>query len=1142
MAANEDYKTPSTATEARLGPFLAFISYRHVEPDRKWAKWLHRRMESYRVPHRLAREHQLPRRVGPIFRDEEELAASSDLSAGIRQALDASNYLIVVCSPRTPASRWVDAEVDHFKKLGRGDHVLALLIEGEPAEAFPRSLRTIRPAAIAPDPALSESIAALEPLAADVRPSTSEGASYRRRMATLRLLATVLGCRFDDLRQREQERRTRVLVYVVAALALLASIIAGLGFLAETNRERAVAERDRALRNQSMFVAGLARRETNRGDTTAGMLLALEALPRDARRHDRPLVPEALEALYQAILARRELAVFRPAGELSSAALGHDGQRVLTVSSEGGARLWDAASGAALAVLGNGGIVAKRAEFNPDGSRILTTDETGPAHLWDARSGTELALIGEGAAPVSRADFSPDGTRILTLSKLGAQLWNSQSAKLVAGFGLALATPQSFSADGSRILSFGLMTGDVRLWSATSGKELSQFRDVPDIFIPTLSADGTRILTWSMNGAARVWDADSARQLSLLREPSYLQWAELSLDGSRVVTFAGDGAVRLWDASSGHDLALLVSDPDFGLIGPDTGQARAVFSPDQTRLVTEGRLFNAATGQKLGDLSGDAHAVFSPTSERLVTYGGRAILWDAAGKQLAVLPHEAPTAQSHTIFGPGGSVKEVAFSPDGSRILTASEDGTARLWGSADGVELAVFRGHDAPVGHAAFSADGQRILTTSADGTARLWDAGEGPEVSSVRGQRGPVRNAVFSADGSRLLIASGDRTVRPWIVADGRQIAVLGSDQSEVNQVAFDIGGRRIAIAFADGTVRVLDAATGTELSVLRGHEKAVERAVFSGDGERLLTLGGDYRAVVWNVSTGVAQAVLQHEGGLYSAEISVEGTRVLTTAIGPTGRPGDYRRMAYLWDMPSGTKLATFREVGSALSMATFSPDGSRVLTAAENGVARLWAAADGRELTMLPQHENFVPEAAFTADGRRLLTVAYDRVALLLDAASGREIARLQQAFGVRHIRLAADGARALTLSPGVEPPRVWDTASGNQIASLTGHEGFIQDAALGPNGRHAVTFSQSDGTARLWDTDTGHQLAVLRSADRIDHAAFSPDGTRVLIVSSDGIARLFPVFATAEAVVAHARAVVPRKFSERDRQRYFLSRE
>jgi WD40 repeat protein len=1124
------YQAASTTTRTRPENFVAFISYRHVEPDRRWARWLHRRMEGYRVPRRLAREHGLRRRAGRIFRDEEELAASSDLSSGIRQALDGSDYLIVVCSPRTPASRWVDAEVEYFSGLGRADHILAFLIEGEPAEAFPSSLGKIHPSVTAPADPANMVRDSLEPLAADVRPSRSEGSRHRRRMAVLRLLAAILGCRFDDLRQREQERRTRALVCALAALVLLASIISGLGFLAETNREQAMAARNRALRNQSLFIADLARSETSRGDTSAGMLLALEALPRDLRRPDRPLVPEALEALYQAVLARRELAVLRPPGKMSSAALGRDGQRVLTVSDKGGARLWDADNGAQLALLESQGVPAKRAVFNPDQSRILTTTGTGPANLWDARTGTELAVIGAGAAPISGAEFSPDGARILTFSKLDTHLWDSRTAESVATLGPVLAGPQSFSADGSRFVSFGLMNGDVRLWSAISGQELSRFRDVPDILFPALSSDGTHVFTWSsMSGAARIWDASSARQLCRLGESSRLLQAEPSPDGSRVVAWGEYGDVHLWDANSCHDLALLASDPD--AIGSDFGQHRAVFSPDQTRLVTEWHLFDTVTGQKLSELSGDAHAVFGPTSQRLVTYGGRAILWDAvSGRQVAVLPHEA-------------RVNDVAFSLDGSRILTASEDGTARLSSNADGKELAVFRGHEAPVTHASLSADGRRVLTTSADGTARVWDAGEGAEITSVNGQPGAVRGALFSADGSRVLIASGNNAVRPWgfAVAEGRPIASVGGDLSGVSNVSFDSGGTRIAVAFADGTVRVFDAATGAELAVLRGHKKAFS-AVFSRDGKWLLTLGADYRIVVWDVSKGMAQGVLQHEGGLHSAEVSADGTRVITVALGATEAPGVYRRMAYLWEMPSAKKLSTFREAGSAVSLAMFSPDGNRVLTGGENGVAHLWTADNGRELAVLPQHEGFVSEAAFSADGRRLVTVAYDRVALLLDPVSGRQIARLEQPLWVRHIRMARDGSRVLSLPAGPDPIRVWDTASGRQIASLAGHQGFVQGAEISPDGKFAVTFSQSDGTARLWDIDTGHQLVVLRRGDRIERATFSPDGTRLLLVSGDGSARLFPVFGSGQELIAHARAVSPRKLSEQDRRRYFLAAE
>ncbi|MFL6198053.1 MAG: toll/interleukin-1 receptor domain-containing protein [Thermoanaerobaculia bacterium] len=148
----------------------AFVSYRHTHSDRQWARWLHSRLETYRVPARLVAS-GAPRRIGRVFRDEEELPASADLSQRIDEALSQARFLIVVCSPRTPASRWVDEEVKRFQALGRADRVLALLIEGEPAQSFPAALRD------------------REPLAADVRPeeshsrrnlSSSEWATYVR--------------------------------------------------------------------------------------------------------------------------------------------------------------------------------------------------------------------------------------------------------------------------------------------------------------------------------------------------------------------------------------------------------------------------------------------------------------------------------------------------------------------------------------------------------------------------------------------------------------------------------------------------------------------------------------------------------------------------------------------------------------------------------------------------------------------------------------------------------------------------------------------------------------------------------------------------------------------------------------------------
>lgn len=225
--------TPGTSKSSRTRAevFCAFVSYRHLPADRAWALWIARGIESYRTPKRLMHERGLPHRVGRVFRDEDELSLSDSLGPEIEAALRRCRWLIVVCSPDAPQSKWIAAEIDFFRRLGHANRIVPLLVSGTPEDSFPEGLRS--------HPAPSPSNATPgwhDPLAADVRPHPSESRRWVRRMARLRILAKILGCEFEDLRRREQERIHKRLMATAIAACVGLSAMTGLTAWALHNR------------------------------------------------------------------------------------------------------------------------------------------------------------------------------------------------------------------------------------------------------------------------------------------------------------------------------------------------------------------------------------------------------------------------------------------------------------------------------------------------------------------------------------------------------------------------------------------------------------------------------------------------------------------------------------------------------------------------------------------------------------------------------------------------------------------------------------------------------------------------------------------------------------------------------------------
>jgi WD40 repeat protein len=487
-------------------------------------------------------------------------------------------------------------------------------------------------------------------------------------------------------------------------------------------------------------------------------------------------------------------------------------------------------------------------------------------------------------------------------------------------------------------------------------------------------------------------------------------------------------------------------------------------------------------------------AVFSSDGRRVLTASddGTARLWEAESGRLVA------TFQGHT-----DSVNSAAFSPDGRRVLTASADNTARLWETESGKLLNTFQGHTETVYGAIFSPDGRRVLTASADNTARLWDAGSGRLLAIFQGHTKWVRSAVFSPDGRRVLTASADKTARLWEAESGKLLITFRGHTDEVPKAVFSADGRRVLTASEDTTARLWDAENG-KLLVTFAHTNPVESAVFSPEGRCVLTTSVDKTARLWEAESGKLLVSLALAGYVNSALFSPDGRRVLT--VSGDNASDDYA--AQLWEVERGRLVATFHAHTGYVNSAVFSPDGRRVLTASDDGTALLWEAQSSGLLAIFQGHTQMVTRAVFSPDGRRVLTASQDKTARLWDTESGKLLATFQNHDeAVYGAVFSPDGRRVLTESDD-KVARIWDAEIGRLLATFQGHTDEIRSAVFSPDGRRVLTAS-ADKTARLWEAESGKLLNTFQGhTEMVTDAVFSPDGRRVLTASADKTARLW----------------------------------
>jgi len=873
-------------------PYDAFISYYHGL-DKDLALAVQSGLQKLAKP-------WYRRRALRVFRDDANLSASPELWGSIRNALDDSRYLILLASPGSAQSEWVNRETDHWRQTKLAGRILLVVTAGtlawDPAhgdfsrksDAVPNSLR---------------GTFVSEPLYIDLRDLRAVDALSLRHSAFRNAIATIAApihnkdkdaLESEDLRLHRRAVRTAVLAVVLLALLTVATSIA------------------------SLLAVRYAKRADQRARLAIARQLAAEALNMKDQRLDLSLLlsleglktwptPEGTASLLTTLQSQpRLLSYFRGHSEIvQDVAFSPNGHLIVSAGDDGNLVFWDLDSGEpAVFEERRSGFTA--VAFQPNGFHLAAANRDGTVTLWDLSDPESDSLsLSATQGPVFDIAFHPTGSFLASGGGDGTLvLWDVRVRKILHRMG----EPSNKAEQG--------------VWSIA-------FR-----------GDGEVIAAARLNGQVSLWNMKNGR---LLKDPPFTANAPGSIsfggNGQLLASNLPDGRILLWNSSEKTDSKKLGESPVSSNLDQLVGGLKVEFSPngkllatanyDRTVLLWDVETLNPLDKPLFGHRAAIWSAAFSPNGKFLATGDGQGtiIVWGIEGQRgLGTLL--ANTASSFV----------VAFSPQGL-LASGNSDGSIVLWDPDEGIPLmGPLTGHEGQVTGLDFNLDGRFLASVDVDGNAILWDLSEQlPHGSKLGTPVASFLSVAFSPNSDLLAlggaVASGD-TVKGailfWSVDPLGQLGEPLYAHDIVYGLDFGTDGSTLASVGSDGTARLWDVASRSERFRAVGDEWGNAYDVsLHPDGHVIAVARSAPEVALWDFAERKApfEPLVGHRDAVFAVSFHPRGHTLASASLDGTIR---------LWDVARGQPLGSPLVGPSSTFDVTYSHDGKRLASAAAAGI--------------------------------------------------------------------------------------------------------------------------------------------------------------------------------------------------------------